>query len=72
MTLPSRNLNYPTAIKFGAGRIAELADHCRATGIGCPLFVTDPGLAAMPRVRAIVEDLKRASPMCGRIRSRKT
>lgn len=60
MTLPSRNLNYPTAIKFGAGRIAELADHCRATGIGRPLFVTDPGLAAMPMVDAIVEDLKRA------------
>ncbi len=59
MTLPSRNLNYPTAIKFGAGRIAELADHCRATDMARPLFVTDPGLAAMPMVRAIVEDLKR-------------
>ena len=60
MTLPSRNLNYPTAIKFGAGRIRELADHCRATGIARPLFVTDPGLAAMPMVRAIVEDVRRA------------
>jgi alcohol dehydrogenase len=60
MTIPNRNLNYPTAIKFGAGRIGELADHCRATGIGRPLFVTDPGLAAMPMVRAIVEDVKRA------------
>ena len=60
MTPPSRNLNYPTAIKFGAGRIAELADHCRATGIARPLFVTDPGLAAMPMVRAIVEEVKRA------------
>ena len=60
MTLPSRNLNYPTAIKFGAGRIVELADHCRAAGITRPLFVTDPGLAAMPMVRTIVEDLKRA------------
>ena len=60
MTLPSRNLNYPTAIKFGAGRIRELADHCRATGIARPLFVTDPGLAAMPMVGAIVEDVRRA------------
>jgi alcohol dehydrogenase len=60
MTLPSRNLNYPTAIKFGPGRIRELADHCRAAGITRPLFVTDPGLAAMPMVRAIVEDVKRA------------
>ncbi len=60
MTLPNRNLNYPTAIKFGAGRIKELTDHCRANGITRPLFVTDPGLAAMPMVRAIVEDVKRA------------
>jgi len=60
MSLPNRNFNYPTAIKFGAGRIKELADHCRANGIARPLFVTDPGLAAMPMVRAIVEDVKRA------------
>ena len=60
MTIPNRNLNYPTAIKFGAGRIGELADHCKAQGILRPLFVTDPGLAAMPMVHAVVEDLKRA------------
>jgi alcohol dehydrogenase class IV len=60
MTLPSRNFNYPTAIKFGAGRIRELADHCRANGIARPLFVTDPGLAAMPMVRAIVDDVRSA------------
>jgi alcohol dehydrogenase len=60
MTLPNRNFNYPTAIKFGPGRISELAEHCRANGIARPLFVTDPGLAAMPMVRAIVEDVKRA------------
>ena len=60
MTLPSRNLNYPTAIKFGPGRIAELADHCRATGIDRPLLVTDPGLAATAMVRAVVGDLKHA------------
>lgn len=60
MTLPNRNLNYPTAIKFGAGRIRELADHCRANGMARPLFVTDPGLAAMPMVGDIVDDVKRA------------
>jgi alcohol dehydrogenase class IV len=60
MTLPSRNLNFPTAIKFGAGRIRELADHCKVTGITRPLFVTDPGLAAMPMVATIVDDVKRA------------
>jgi alcohol dehydrogenase len=59
MTIPNRNLNYPTAIKFGAGRIKELPDPCRASGIARPLFVTDPGLAAMPMVRAILDDLRR-------------
>lgn len=24
------NWSYPTAVKFGAGRIKELADHCKA------------------------------------------
>ena len=60
MSLPNRNFNYPTAIKFGAGRIRELAEHCMANGIARPLFVTDPGLAAMPMVKAIVQDVKRA------------
>jgi alcohol dehydrogenase len=60
MSIPNRNLNYPTAIKFGAGRIKELADHCKANGLSRPLFVTDPGLAAMPMVMTIVEDVNRA------------
>jgi alcohol dehydrogenase class IV len=45
MTIPNRNINFPTAIKFGAGRIKELAELCAANGIKRPLFVTDPGLA---------------------------
>ncbi len=60
MTLPHRNFNFPTAIKFGAGRIRELAEHCKAANIKRPLFVTDPGLAAMPMVQTIVADLKTA------------
>jgi alcohol dehydrogenase class IV len=58
--IPNRNFNFPTSIKFGAGRIRELADHCKANGMARPLFVTDPGLAAMPMVKDIVADLKRA------------
>jgi len=58
--IPNRNFNFPTTIKFGAGRIKELADHCKACGIKRPLFVTDPGLAAMPMVQEIVADLKAA------------
>jgi alcohol dehydrogenase class IV len=55
MTLPSANWNYPTAIRFGAGRIAELASLCRELGIARPLLVTDPGLAALPMIAAAVE-----------------
>ncbi|MGR3501646.1 iron-containing alcohol dehydrogenase [Pseudaestuariivita sp.] len=39
--------SYPTAIRFGAGRIAEIADACAAAGITKPLLVTDKGLAGM-------------------------
>ncbi|MGH6821635.1 MAG: iron-containing alcohol dehydrogenase, partial [Methylocella sp.] len=65
MSLPNRNFSYPTALKFGAGRIAELADHCKANGLKRPLFVTDPGLAAMPMARKIVDDVKRAGLSIG-------
>lgn len=41
------NWSYPTAIKMGAGRIKELADHCKAVGIKKPLLITDRGLAPM-------------------------
>jgi alcohol dehydrogenase len=41
------NWSYPTAIRFGAGRIAELAEACAAAGIRRPLLVTDRGLAPM-------------------------
>jgi alcohol dehydrogenase len=60
MTIPNRNFNYPTAIKFGAGRIKELAEHCRATGIARPLLVTDPGLAALPMTADVINQLRRA------------
>ncbi|OWU79280.1 iron-containing alcohol dehydrogenase [Phaeobacter sp. 22II1-1F12B] len=42
------NWSYPTAIKFGAGRIAELAEACVACGMSKPLLVTDKGLASLP------------------------
>jgi alcohol dehydrogenase len=60
MTIPNRNFNFPTALKYGAGRIKELAEISKAAGIKRPLFVTDPGLASMPMVAAIVADLKAA------------
>jgi alcohol dehydrogenase len=60
MAIPNRNINYPTAIKYGAGRIRELAEFCKANGIARPLVVTDKGLAAMPMVADIMADLKKA------------
>jgi alcohol dehydrogenase class IV len=42
------NWNYPTSLRFGAGRIAELADAVRVAGMTRPLVVTDPNIAAMP------------------------
>ena len=41
------NWSYPTAIRFGAGRISEIADACLVSGIKNPLLITDRGLAGM-------------------------
>jgi len=42
------NWSYPTAIKFGAGRITELPEACAGAGMKNPLLVTDKGLAGLP------------------------
>ncbi|MBJ95898.1 MAG: alcohol dehydrogenase [Rickettsiales bacterium] len=39
------NWNYPTGIRFGPGRIAELPELCRELGMHRPLLITDRGLA---------------------------
>ncbi len=51
----SHNINwhYPTAIRFGSGRIEETADICQEFGITSPLLVTDPGLIELPAVKTI-------------------
>lgn len=48
------NWNYPTHIRVGAGRIAELPALCLARGIKKPLLVTDPGLAGLPMVTDVL------------------
>ena len=45
------NWSYPTTIRFGAGRIKELAAACSDAGIAKPLLVTDRGLADLPVTR---------------------
>jgi alcohol dehydrogenase class IV len=58
------NWNYPTSIRFGAGRIAELPDACRSLGMKRPLLVTDPGLAGLPMVARAVELCRAAGLGC--------
>ena len=60
MSVPTMNWSYPTAIKFGAGRIKELADHCKAAGIARPLLVTDKALASLPITAAALDILDAA------------
>ncbi|MFC4667615.1 iron-containing alcohol dehydrogenase [Seohaeicola nanhaiensis] len=59
MTLTG-NWSYPTAIKFGAGRIQELPAACAQAGIKRPLLVTDKGLANLPITQATLDILDSA------------
>ena len=58
MTNLVANWSYPTAIRFGAGRIAELADACKAAGIAQPLLVTDSGLAKLDITQRALEIMR--------------
>jgi len=59
------NWNYPTAVRFGAGRIAELPDALKAAGITRPLLVTDAGLARLPVTQDALALLKAAGIEAG-------
>ncbi len=54
------NWSYPTAMRFGAGRIAELGEVCAAAGIARPLLVTDRGLADLPVTRGALDLMEAA------------
>ena len=55
------NWNYPTSVRFGAGRISELADAVRVAGMTNPLFVTDPVLAKLAMTQQAAASLGTAS-----------
>jgi alcohol dehydrogenase class IV len=52
------NWNYPTTVKFGAGRLKELASHCKAAGMSAPLIVTDPVVAKFAFVSTAIAALE--------------
>ncbi len=54
------NWSYPTAIKFGAGRISELPQACGQAGIDRPLLVTDKGLSGLPVTAATLDIMEAA------------
>lgn len=54
MTLTA-NWSYPTAIRFGAGRISDLPEACAAAGVKNPLLVTDKGLADLPITQSTLD-----------------
>jgi len=54
------NWNYPTTVRFGAGRASELGEAVKAAGMRNPLFVTDPVVAKMPMTQAAMETLHAA------------
>lgn len=54
------NWSYPTAVRFGVGRIRELAEACEAVGMKRPLLVTDRGLAEMAITQEALDLLHKA------------
>ena len=54
------NWNFPTNIRFGVGRISELAQICKENGIHKPLLVTDKGLSSIDFVKKLLDKVKQA------------
>lgn len=57
---PTATWSYPTSMRFGVGRIAELADACMATGMRAPLLVTDPFLSGQSMTKGALDRLRAA------------
>jgi len=54
------NFNYPTAIRFGVGKVSQLTEACQELQINHPLFVTDQGLVEQPFIREIIRAQEQA------------
>lgn len=64
MSALSGKWNYPTNIRFGAGRIRELPDACKELGITAPLLVTDAALGKLDIVSNAVASCRAAGLRC--------
>jgi alcohol dehydrogenase class IV len=62
--LPNSQWNYPTSIRFGVGRIAELPAVCKDLGMQRPLFVTDPQVAKLSMAQDCIRSLTAAGLAC--------
>jgi alcohol dehydrogenase class IV len=65
MSSPTGNWSYPTAVRFGAGRIKELPEAVRAAGMKRPLLVTDKALVALPITKNALDLLEGAGLKAG-------
>ncbi|MDZ7829631.1 MAG: iron-containing alcohol dehydrogenase [Halofilum sp. (in: g-proteobacteria)] len=54
------NWGFPTSIRVGPGRLAELPAMCRELGFERPLLVTDPGVRDLPMIGSTLDALNGA------------
>lgn len=69
------NWPFPTPVRFGPGRLAELGKTCRRLGFNRPLIVTDAGLAASDIIGAAQASLIEAgldAPLFSDVKSNPT
>jgi len=59
------NWHYPTAIRAGIGRVQDLPACCQELGMTTPLLITDPALAELPMVQAVLTSCQQAGLRCG-------
>ncbi len=57
-TLANTNWNYPTAVWFGHGRVADIVAACEQMGMQHPLIVTDEALVQLPIMQDLLMPLK--------------
>ena len=59
--LQNTNWNYPTAVWFGHGRVADIVAACAQMGMERPLIVTDEALVQLPIMEDLLTPLQEAS-----------